>query len=125
MKTKKIGQGLEVSAIGFGCMNMSLLQNINDPAVCKEKIAVLRRAHEMGVTLFDTAEVYGNKHNEAFVGEALEPIRNEIVLCSKCGLKTGEGGKQVVDSHPEGIRQSIEGSLKRLRTDYLDLYYSI
>lgn len=121
MKKRILGnQDLEVSAIGLGCMGMS--HGYGTASDENEMVQVIRHAIEKGVTFFDTAEVYGPFINEELVGKALEPYRKDIVIASKCGIKTIDG-KQVVDGKPEEIRKSIEGSLKRLKTDYVDLYY--
>lgn len=123
MKKRILGKsGLEVSAIGLGCMGMS--HGYGVPSDKKEMISLLRSAAEKGVTFFDTAEVYvyGPDSNEELVGEALKPYRDRIVLATKCGIKMADG-RQVVDGRPEVIRKSIEGSLKRLQTDSVDLYY--
>ena len=121
MKKRKLGKsGLEVSALGFGCMglNYAYSQTIDK----RESIALLHAAVERGVTFFDTAEVYGPFTNEELVGEALKPYRDRVVIATKFGIKL-QDGKQVQDSHPSRIRESIEGSLKRLNTDVIDLYY--
>ena len=122
MKKRKFGKsGLEVSALGLGCMGMSYGYG---PAGDKlEMIALIRKAVELGVTFFDTAEVYGPFTNEELVGEALAPFRGRVAIATKFGIKHGPGGQQVQDSRPEEIKQSIEGSLKRLRVDAIDLYY--
>lgn len=123
MKKRMLGKSdLEVSAIGLGCMGMS--HGYGVPSDKLEMISLLHSAVEKGVTFFDTAEVYvrGSDSNEELVGEGLKPYRDEIVLATKCGIKMVDG-KQVVDGRPEVIRTSIEGSLKRLQTDYVDLYY--
>lgn len=112
--------GLEVSAIGLGCMGMSHGYGVASDT--KEMIRVINHAVEKGVNFFDTAEVYGPFANEELVGEALEPYRKNVVIATKCGIKMIDG-KQVVDGRPQEIQKSIEGSLKRLRTDYIDLYY--
>ncbi len=119
MKTRKLGS-LEVSALGAGCMSISA--NYGPPADRKQGIGVIRRAHERGVTLFDTAEVYGLYANEDLVGEALAPIRDQIAIATKFGfeLEAAGGG---LNSRPERIKKVVEGSLKRLRTDRIDLYY--
>jgi len=121
MKKRKLGKsGLEVSALGFGCMglNYAYSQTIDK----RESIALLHAAVERGVTFFDTAEMYGPFTNEELVGEALKPYRDRVVIATKFGIKL-QDGKQVQDSHPSRIRESIEGSLKRLNTDVIDLYY--
>lgn len=128
MKYRKIGN-LEVSAIGLGCMGMS---HAYGPAADKQEMTeLLSRAVAMGYTFFDTAEVYGTSddphHNERLLGEALKPYRNQIVLATKFGLKFDTSKPMpyplIPDSRPETIRQSVEGSLRRLQTDHIDLYY--
>lgn len=119
MKTRKLGN-LEVSAIGLGCMGMS--HGFGPAADRKEMIALIRRAVELGVTMFDTAECYGPYLNEELVGEALAPFRGEVKIATKFGIQVIDG-KQVQDSRPEVIRQSVEGSLKRLKVEAIDLYY--
>ena len=122
MQKRKLGNsGLEVSAIGLGCMGMSMAYG--PPADKKEMIALIGKAVERGVTLFDTAELYGPYTNEELVGEALAPYRNRVVIATKFGFKLDSSGQQVQDSRPERIRQSVEGSLKRLRVEAIDLYY--
>ncbi len=122
MQKRKLGKsGLEVSALGLGCMGMS--HGYGPPADKKEMIALIHKAVERGVTFFDTAEIYGPCTNEELVGEALAPFRGQVVIATKFGIKLDAGGKQVQDSRPESIRQSVEGSLKRLRVDAIDLYY--
>ncbi|MBF0505460.1 MAG: aldo/keto reductase [Nitrospirae bacterium] len=122
MKKRKLGKsGLEVSALGLGCMGMSIAYG---PAGDKQDmIALIRKAVERGVTFFDTAELYGPFTNEELVGEALAPFRGKVVIATKFGIKLDPGGQQVQDSRPERIRQSLEGSLKRLKVDAIDLYY--
>ncbi len=121
MQTRKLGKrGLEVSALGLGCMGMS--QSYGMPADKQAMIALIRAAVDRGTTLFDTAEIYGPFTNEELVGEALEPLRRQVVIATKFGIKY-ENGQQLQDSRPERITQSVEGSLKRLRTDVIDLYY--
>ena len=122
MKKRTLGSsGLEVSALGLGCMGMS---HGYGPAGAKhDMIALLRAAVERGVTFFDTAEVYGPFTNEALVGEALAPFRRQVVIATKFGIKIDPSGQQVVDSRPAEIKQSAEGSLKRLGVEAIDLYY--
>lgn len=121
MEKRKLGKGgLEVSAIGFGCMGMSMAYG--QPGDKGEMIALTRKAVELGVTLFDTAELYGPYVNEELVGEALAPFRNKVAIATKFGIKM-ENGQQAADSRPEAIRRSVEGSLKRLKVDVIDLYY--
>lgn len=119
MKSRKL-RDLEVSTIGLGCMGMS--HGYGPAADKNEMIKLIRHAYDLGVTFFDTAEVYGPYLNEELVGEALEPIRDKVVIATKFGIQM-ENGKQVQNSKPEIIRKTIEGSLKRLRTDCIDLYY--
>ena len=122
MKKRKLGKNLEVSAIGLGCMGMSFGYG---PAKDKnEMISLLRKAVELGVTFFDTAEMYGPFTNEELVGEALAPFRSQVVIATKFGFKIGPKGEQIgLDSRPEHIKEVAEGSLKRLRTDVIDLFY--
>jgi aryl-alcohol dehydrogenase-like predicted oxidoreductase len=121
MQKRKLGKsGLEVSAIGFGCMGLnSAYSQMLDK---KDAIVLLRAAVERGVTFFDTAEIYGPYTNEEWVGEALKPYRDRVVIATKFGIKL-QDGKQAQDSQPLRIRQSVEGSLRRLKTDVIDLYY--
>ena len=121
MRKRQLGKsGLEVSAIGFGCMglNFAYSQTLEK----KDAIALLRAAVARGVTFFDTAEIYGPFTNEELVGEALKPYRDRVVIATKFGIKL-QDGNQAQDSSPARIRQSVEGSLKRLKTDVIDLYY--
>jgi len=117
MKTRKLGQ-LAVSELGSGCMSISA--NYGPPADRTQGIAVIRAAHERGVTFFDTAEVYGPFTSEELVGEALEPFRDKVAIASKFGFDLEAGG---LNSRPEHIKTVVEDSLKRLRTDRIDLYY--
>ena len=124
MKTRNLGLAspLTVSTVGLGCMGMS--HGYGAPSDIDEMVKLIRKAHELGVTFFDTAEVYGPYTNEELVGKALEPIRNEVKIATKFGISMNmDDFKQVLDSRPETIRKSVEGSLKRLRTDHIDLYY--
>lgn len=122
MDTRVLGNGLEVSAIGLGCMKMS---PGNGPAMDRrEMIDLVRKAVELGVTFFDTAEVYGPFANEELVGEALEPLRDQVVIATKFGFDIDEDGKNNgLNSQPAHIRQVVENSLRRLRTDRIDLLY--
>ena len=125
MQKRMLGNsGLEVSAIGLGCMGMSFGYG---PAMDKQQaISLIRSAVERGVTFFDTAEVYGPFTNEELVGEALAPFRNQVVIATKFGFKppaSGEGRWSELDSRPEHIKEVAEASLKRLKTDVIDLFY--
>src|SRR5271155_2140191 len=122
MRKRRLGKSnLEVSAIGLGCMGMSF--SYGPPQDTQEMIALIRAAVERGVTFFDTAEVYGPFTNEELVGEALAPVRDRVVIATKFGFKI-EGGKQAgLDSRPEHVREVVDASLKRLRTDRVDLLY--
>lgn len=111
---------MQVSAIGLGCMGMS--HGYGPARSRQEMIWLIREAFDNGVTFFDTAECYGPYTNEELVGEALEPIRQEVKIATKFGI-TLKDFRQTLDSRPETIRASVEGSLKRLRTDHIDLYY--
>lgn len=122
MHTRTLGQGLEVSAVGLGCMGMSQSYGPN-PGTREEMIEVLRSALDLGVTFFDTAEVYGPYVNEELVGEALAPIRDQVVIATKFGWKIEDGKSVGLDSRPEQIRRVAEASLRRLRTDTIDLFY--
>lgn len=121
MQQRRLGAtGPDVSAIGFGCMGLS--HSYGPPTPRADAIALIRRAFDLGVTLFDTALVYDD--NEELVGEALAPIRNDVVIATKFGLTVPAAGeKQVSNSRPAFVREQVEGSLKRLRTDVIDLLY--
>jgi aryl-alcohol dehydrogenase-like predicted oxidoreductase len=125
MQKRKLGKSnLEVSAIGLGCMGMSF--SYAPFPEKKDSIALLRASVERGVTFFDTAEVYGPFNNEELVGEALEPFRSQVAIATKFGFDInpdGSRGTKPVNSEPQHIKQAVEGSLKRLRTDVIDLYY--
>lgn len=125
MRKRTLGKSkLEVSALGLGCMGMSA--SYGEPKDKKEMAALLRTAVDRGITFFDTAEVYGPYTNEELVGEALSPIRDKVKIATKFGFKlkpNGEAGWIGLDSRPEHIRQVLEQSLKRLKTDYFDLLY--
>ena len=123
MKKRRLGKSnLEVSAIGLGCMGMSFGYG---PAKDKqEMISLIRAAFEQGVTFFDTAEMYGPFTNEELAGEALAPFREKVVIATKFGFKIGPKGEQIgLDSRPEHIKEVADASLKRLRTDVIDLFY--
>ncbi|MGA9368460.1 MAG: aldo/keto reductase, partial [Steroidobacteraceae bacterium] len=124
MQKRGLGQsGLQVSAIGLGCMGLS--HAFGRPVTKQEGIALIRAAVERGVTLFDTAEVYGPYTNEELVGEALAPARDQVVIATKFGFdidpKTGQ--QRGLNSRPEHIRQTADAALKRLQTDRIDLFY--
>jgi aryl-alcohol dehydrogenase-like predicted oxidoreductase len=125
MQERKLGKSnLEVSALGLGCMGMSF--SYGSPKDKREMIALIRGAVDRGITFFDTAEVYGPCTNEELLGEALEPVRDRVVIATKFGFELnpdGSPGWRGLDSRPEHIKESVEGSLKRLRTDVIDLYY--
>lgn len=121
MQKRTLGQNLEVTAIGLGCMGLSYGLG---PAVDKQTgITLIRRAVELGITFFDTAEVYGAFTNEELVGEALEPFRDHVVIATKFGFHIENGKQAGLDSRPEHIKEVAEASLKRLRTDRIDLFY--
>jgi aryl-alcohol dehydrogenase-like predicted oxidoreductase len=122
MQKRKLGDGLQVSALGLGCMGLSF--GLGPATDRTEAIQVIRTAVERGVTLFDTAEGYGPFTNEELVGEALEPFRDQVLIATKFGFKINEQREMVgLDSRPEHIRRVVEASLKRLRTDRIDLLY--
>src|SRR5437762_1876879 len=122
MKKRKLGKSnLEVSALGLGCMGLSFGYG---PAVNKQQgISLIRAAVERGVTFFDTAEVYGPYTNEELVGEALAPFRHQVRIATKFGFKIENGKQAGLDSRPEHIKEVAEASLKRLKTDVIDLFY--
>ena len=125
MQTRKLGTELEVFPVGLGCMGMSFVYG-GQPEV--ESIATLRRAVEIGVNFFDTAEVYGPYENEILLGKALKPVRDKVTIATKFGFKISEHGSGTdrmigVDSRPEHVKAVAEASLKRLNTDVIDLYY--
>ena len=121
MQKRVLGKsGLEVSAIGLGCMGMTMAYG--PPADENEMIKLFHKAVDLGVTFFDTAEIYGPYLNEELVGKALAPYKGKVSIATKFGIKV-ENGQQVTDSRPETIRQSVEGSLKSLKIEAIDLYY--
>ena len=120
MDKRTLGQGLEVSAIGLGCMGMS--HAFGPPPPRREMIELTRSAVDRGITFFDTAQVYGPFTNEDLVGEALEPVRDQVVIATKFGFDLeGAIGPGELDSRPETIKHGVEGSPKRLRTARIDL----
>jgi aryl-alcohol dehydrogenase-like predicted oxidoreductase len=122
MKKRKLGKSnLEISAIGLGCMGLS--QSYGRPVDKEAGIALIRAAAERGVTFFDTAEVYGPFRNEELVGEALAPLRKDVVIATKFGFRIENGKQAGLDSRPEHIKQVAEASLKRLQIDVIDLFY--
>ncbi|AMD84285.1 Predicted oxidoreductase [Capnocytophaga haemolytica] len=122
MKKRILGNNLQVSALGFGCMGLSHGYGTTELSHA-EQVQLIRTAHDLGVTFFDTAQAYDD--NELLVGEALQPFRKEVVLATKCGIYgiDAANGKMNLDARPETIRRTLEDSLRRLRTDYIDLYY--
>src|SRR5947208_1320339 len=123
MQKRKLGNSnLEVSALGLGCMGMSY--GYGPAADKQEMISLIRTAVERGITFFDTAEAYGPFKNEELVGEALAPFRDQVVIATKFGFKFDDkGGQSGTDSRPEHIKEVAEASLKRLKTDTIDLFY--
>ena len=121
METRTLGTTLEVSAIGLGCMGLS--QSYPPIPEKADGIALIRGAVERGITFFDTAQVYGPFTNEELVGEALEPVRDQVVIATKFGWELSTGQAAGVDSRPETIRRTVDDSLRRLRTDRIDLFY--
>ena len=122
MQNRKLGKsGLEVSALGFGCMGIS--QSYGRPSSRRDGIAIIRSAVDAGVTFFDTAEVYGPYANEDLVGEALEPVRDQVSIATKFGFNIEDGKTAGLNSRPAQIRAVADASLKRLRTDRIDLFY--
>lgn len=122
MHKRKLGnQGLEVSALGLGCMGLSF--SYGKPTGKKDAIALIRAAVDNGITFFDTAQIYGPFINEEVVGEALTPFRNSVVIATKFGFNYVDGKSTGLNSRPENIRKTVEGSLKRLKADVIDLLY--
>src|SRR5271165_5458389 len=122
MQLRKLGKsGLEVSALGLGCMGMSF--SYGPPKDKQEMSALLRAAVERGIAFFDTAEIYGPFTNEELVGEALAPLRKQVVIATKFGFKIVDGKQAGLDSRPEHIRQVADASLKRLGVEVIDLFY--
>ena len=121
MKTRKLGNsGLEVSALGLGCMGLTFGYG---PATAEgDALSLIRKAYDLGVTFFDTAEAYSQGGNETLLGKAVQPFRDQVVIATKFGFKEGDASKGL-DSRPESIRQVAENSLRYLNTDYIDLFY--
>src|ERR1041384_4080115 len=122
MQKRKLGQ-LEVSAIGLGCMGMSFAYGVAEERDESESIATIHRALELGITFLDTAEVYGPFTNEQLLARALKGKRDRVIIATKFGFKIENGKMMGADSRPEHIREAVEGSLKRLETDRIDLLY--
>src|SRR3954463_12163453 len=121
MKQRTLGRDLEVSALGFGCMGISFGYG---PATDRQDgIGIIRAAYEDGVTFFDTAEAYGPFTNEELVGEALGPVRDQVVIATKFGFKFDAGKQSGLDSRPAHIKEVADASLKRLKIDAIDLFY--
>jgi aryl-alcohol dehydrogenase-like predicted oxidoreductase/alkylhydroperoxidase/carboxymuconolactone decarboxylase family protein YurZ len=125
MKQRTLGTGLTVSEIGFGCMSLTGAYGNTGGPPREEAVALIRRAADLGVTFFDTAEVYGPFTNEDIVGEALQPLRDQVQIATKFGFAFAENGVEPggLCSRPDSIRRAVEHSLRRLRTDHIDLYY--
>ena len=125
MKQRTLGTGLTVSEIGFGCMSLTGAYGQSGGPAREDAIALIRRAADLGITFFDTAEVYGPFTNEDIVGEALEPIRDRVKIATKFGFAFAENGVEPggLCSRPDSVRRAVENSLRRLRTDHIDLYY--
>ena len=124
MQTRTLGQSLQVSALGLGCMGMSF--SYGAPKDETAMIALLHQAVDLGITFFDTAEVYGPWTNEELLGKALSPLRDKVVIATKFGfncIPNGAPGSQTLNSHPDHIREVADASLQRLRTDHIDLFY--
>ncbi len=121
MKTRTLGQNLKVSAVGYGCMGLDF--GYAEKVSKADGVKLIRQAHERGVTFFDTAEVYGPFTNEEMVGEALAPVRDDVVIATKFGFDAAAGNLQSLNSRPENIKAVCDASLKRLRTDVIDLFY--
>ncbi|HKW41605.1 MAG TPA: aldo/keto reductase [Gemmatimonadales bacterium] len=123
MQQRKLGRTLEVSAVGLGCMGMSQSYGTPEERDERESIATIHRAIELGVTFFDTAEVYGPYTNEELLARALKGKRHHVIIATKFGFTFGEGVISGLNSRPEHVREAVEGSLRRLQTDHIDLLY--
>src|SRR5256885_17097023 len=122
MQKRKLGQ-VEVSAVGLGCMGMSFAYGVAEDRDEREAIATIHRALELGINFFDTAEVYGPFTNEELLARALKGKRDAVVIATRFGFKSEDGKIAGTDSSPQHIRDAVEGSLKRLETDHIDLLY--
>ncbi|HEX3146262.1 MAG TPA: aldo/keto reductase, partial [Pyrinomonadaceae bacterium] len=123
MQQRKLGSELEVSAIGLGCMSMSGAYGTEEERDETESVAAIHRAVELGVTFFDTAEVYGPYTNEELLGRALRGRRDDVLIATKFGFKIEDGAIAGTDSRPQHIRETVDASLRRLATDHIDLLY--
>src|SRR5438067_9663381 len=123
MQRRRLGNNLEVSALGLGCMGMSFAYGTPEERDERESIATIHRAIELGVTFFDTAEVYGPYTNEELLARALKGQRDRVIIATKFGFKIENGAMSGLNSRPEHIREAVEGSLRRLATDRIDLLY--
>src|SRR5947209_19890510 len=124
MRKRKLGNNnLEVSAIGLGCMGMSFAYGTPEERDERESIATIHRAIELGVTFFDTAEVYGPYTNEELLARALDGQRDRVIIATKFGFQIQDGAMTGLNSRPEHIRKAVDGSLRRLATDRIDLFY--
>src|SRR5947208_13050297 len=123
MQKRKLGNNLEVSALGLGCMGMSFAYGSPEERDGRESIATIHRAIELGVTFFDTAEVYGPYTNEELLARALDGQRDRVIIATKFGFKIEDGAMTGLNSRPEHIRKAVDGSLRRLATDRIDLLY--
>src|SRR5437660_11195718 len=123
MQNRKLGNNLQVSAIGLGCMGMSFAYGTPEERDERESIATIHRAIELGVTFFDTAEVYGPYTNEEILARALKGQRDRVIIATKFGFKIENGAMSGLNSRPEHIREAVDGSLRRWQTDHTDLLY--
>src|SRR5439155_16645156 len=120
MQKRKLGSDLEVSAIGLGCMGLSFAYGADEERDASESIATIHKAIDLGVTFFDTAEVYGPYTNEELLARALKGRRDRVIIATKFGFKIENGAMSGLNSRPEHIREAVDGSLRRLATDHID-----